>query len=67
MSNKTICRERYYHSLERLREILTDEPSRYLIQNEARILLEASYGGPWRMIWALIKKQAERAWRHRAL
>jgi hypothetical protein len=53
----------YDRSLARLREMVITEAPAYLIQSEARLLLEASYGGPWKLIWALVKKQVERKWR----
>jgi hypothetical protein len=49
--------QNYQRSRDRLHSMLEGDMPQVMIQAEARLLLEASYGGPWRMIAALIRRQ----------
>ena len=39
-----------------------EKPNAKLLENAARLLLEAHYVGPWRMLWALFKYQVSLSW-----
>lgn len=64
--NTTLWEKRYERSRNMLRAMIEQGVPKVMVQNEARLLLTAYYGGPWKLIWALIKHQLVKAWYHHA-
>lgn len=54
-TQKDTWEKRYKASLDRLRGMLAEDYPSHMVESEARLLLEASYGGPWRLILALVE------------
>lgn len=44
------------------RILWSEKPNARLLENAARLLLEAHYTGPWRMLWALFRYQVFLSW-----
>lgn len=57
----------YQSSKARLRGMLAANVPKRMIQNEARTLVNAAYGGPWKALYALLRSQLYSAWLHYGL
>lgn len=64
--NKTLWDKRYERGCKMLRSMIEAEVPKIMVQNEARLLLNACHHGPWRAIWALVKHEIVKTWYRRA-
>lgn len=55
MKNQDLHKARYQRSCEMLGSMIQKRVPQVMIQHEARLLLEACYGGPWKAIAGLVK------------
>lgn len=62
MMNSKIQQARYRRSSQILVSMIEKQVPACMIQHEARLLLEACYGGPWKTIGGLIAYRLKRMW-----
>jgi hypothetical protein len=55
---------RYQRSCRMLKAMLEAKAPKIMLQDEARLLLTAAHGGPWRTIWALVRRELKSVWLH---
>lgn len=62
--NRQLHSQRFKRSSQMLCAMIEEKVPRVMILNEARLLLNAAYGGPWKTILVLIKHELRSMWGH---